>query len=135
MIVRSAARRKSLHVAATSHGSPSQETLPDIKIRIRLVALSNNNFFLLMRGRYGAMGRVVQNFCGIKSIRVRSLAHSAGALSQNSPIVVRIGCYSAAMKLPRGKDIGSAILFWLCAAIVWGSLAAVVAWSAVKHFY
>jgi len=30
------------------------------------------------------------------------------------------------MTFPRGKDLGDAILFWSCAVILWGGLAAVV---------
>jgi hypothetical protein len=32
------------------------------------------------------------------------------------------------MTFPRGKDLGSAILFWSCAVLLWGGLAAVVVW-------
>jgi hypothetical protein len=32
------------------------------------------------------------------------------------------------MTFPRGKDLASAILFWICAVLVWAGLAAAVMW-------
>jgi hypothetical protein len=37
------------------------------------------------------------------------------------------------MTFPRGKDLGSAILFWSCAVVLWGGLAAVVVWFVVAR--
>jgi hypothetical protein len=37
------------------------------------------------------------------------------------------------MTFPRGKDLGSAILFWSCAVLLWGGLAAVVVWFFVAR--
>jgi hypothetical protein len=35
------------------------------------------------------------------------------------------------MTIPRGKDLASAILFWSCAALLWGGLVAIVVWFVV----
>jgi hypothetical protein len=40
----------------------------------------------------------------------------------------------AAMIFPRGKDLVSAILFWVCAVLVWGGLAAVAVWFIAARF-
>jgi hypothetical protein len=37
------------------------------------------------------------------------------------------------MVFPRGKDLGSAILFWSSAVLLWGGLAAVVVWFVVAR--
>ena len=37
------------------------------------------------------------------------------------------------MTFPRGKDLGSAILFWSFAVILWGGLATVVMWFVVAR--
>jgi hypothetical protein len=39
------------------------------------------------------------------------------------------------MSFPHGKDLGSAILFWSCATIVWGNLAAIVLWVAMARVW
>jgi len=39
------------------------------------------------------------------------------------------------MRFPRGKDLASAILFWTCAVMLWGGLAAVVLWFVVARLW
>ena len=57
-------------------------------------------------------------------------AFQRGALSQHGPLSCGL-CYLAAMNVPRGHELYSAILFGTGVALVWGGLAAVMLWAAL----